>query len=73
MQTIIRIITSVALIFIAFMMLGSIVNLFDTLTELKMINSEMRDTLNVQTCYLLNDNEDSFNNCLNDKTTWIHN
>jgi len=36
------------------------------LMDIRAIESEARDALNVQNCYMMNDDEESFNSCLND-------
>ncbi len=37
-----------------------------TLSDSRAIQSEIRDSLNVQNCYLMNNNHESFINCLNE-------
>ena len=42
-----------------------ITDVLSAVRDIRTIASEARDTLNVQNCYMMNDNEESFNNCLN--------
>lgn len=60
-QTIIAILTAI-LLTLSFGM----VRINEKLSDIRAINSGIRDDMNVQNCFILNDNDESFENCLND-------
>jgi len=42
----------------------NLIGLYNSLSDLKAIESEQRDGINVQTCFMLNETEEQITNCL---------